>query len=60
MKDKVSGKVEEVKGRVTGDRSEEMKGKARQAKGDVERKADHAAADLDNLTRPDHDPNVAR
>jgi uncharacterized protein YjbJ (UPF0337 family) len=35
MKDKVTGKAEEIKGRVTGDRSEELKGKARQAKGRI-------------------------
>jgi uncharacterized protein YjbJ (UPF0337 family) len=31
MKDEIRGKAEEIKGKVTGDRSEEMKGKARQA-----------------------------
>lgn len=35
MKDKLQGKLEETKGRVTGDDSEKMKGKARQGLGDA-------------------------
>jgi len=31
MKDEIKGKAEEIKGKVTGDRAEEMKGKAHQA-----------------------------
>lgn len=31
MKDEIKGKAEQIKGKVTGDRSEEMKGKAHQA-----------------------------
>jgi uncharacterized protein YjbJ (UPF0337 family) len=31
MKDEIRGKAEEITGKVTGDKSEEMKGKARQA-----------------------------
>ena len=37
MKDQVRGKAEEIKGRVTGDRGEEIKGKARQAVGNLKR-----------------------
>jgi uncharacterized protein YjbJ (UPF0337 family) len=37
MKDKARGKAEEIKGKVTGNRREEMKGKARQAVGNVKR-----------------------
>ena len=37
MKDQVRGKAEELKGKVTGDRKEELKGKARQAVGNVKR-----------------------
>lgn len=33
MKDKIQGKAEELKGRVTGDRTEEAKGKARKQLG---------------------------
>ena len=39
MKDKLQGKVEELKGRLTGDKSEETKGEARQHYGDVKDKA---------------------
>jgi uncharacterized protein YjbJ (UPF0337 family) len=37
MKDQVRGKAEEVKGKLTGNRPEEMKGKARQKVGNVKR-----------------------
>ena len=37
MKDQVRGKAEEIKGRVTGDRIEESKGKARQVVGNLKR-----------------------
>jgi uncharacterized protein YjbJ (UPF0337 family) len=37
MKDQIRGKAEEIKGKVTGDRREEIKGKARQAVGNVKR-----------------------
>jgi hypothetical protein len=43
VKDKVQGKAEELKGRVTGDRGTELKGKARQAVGEAKR----LARDLD-------------
>ncbi|WP_338202945.1 CsbD family protein [Candidatus Nephthysia bennettiae] len=39
MKDKIQGKAEELKGRVTGDRAAELKGKARQAVGEAKRLA---------------------
>ena len=35
MKDKLQGKAEEMKGRVTGDDSEKVNGEARQGLGDV-------------------------
>jgi len=37
MKDQIRGKAEELKGKVTGDRREEMKGKARQGVGNVKK-----------------------
>jgi uncharacterized protein YjbJ (UPF0337 family) len=37
MKDQVRGKAEELKGKLTGDRKEELKGKARQKVGDAKR-----------------------
>jgi hypothetical protein len=39
VKDKIQGKAEELKGRVTGDRATEFKGKARQAVGEAKRLA---------------------
>jgi len=39
VKDKIQGKAEELKGRVTGDRATELKGKARQAVGEAKRVA---------------------
>jgi uncharacterized protein YjbJ (UPF0337 family) len=39
LKDKVEGKITELKGKVTNDRSEELKGKAQQAWGAVQGKA---------------------
>jgi uncharacterized protein YjbJ (UPF0337 family) len=39
MKDQIKGKAEELKGKVTGDRVEEAKGKARQQWGDAKAKA---------------------
>jgi uncharacterized protein YjbJ (UPF0337 family) len=39
-KDKLEGKAREIKGKVTGDRAEELKGKAQQAWGEAEGKFD--------------------
>lgn len=39
MKDKIQGKAEELKGRATGDRATELKGKARQAVGEAKQMA---------------------
>lgn len=45
MKDKLKGKAGELKGRATGDRVEELKGKGRQAVGDLKQTAKSAAYD---------------
>ena len=46
-KDKVEGKIHEVKGAVTGNKAEEVKGKLQGAKGTVEeKKADKNASSL--------------
>jgi uncharacterized protein YjbJ (UPF0337 family) len=37
MKDQIRGKAEVLKGKVTGNRSEDMKGHARQAVGNIKR-----------------------
>ena len=46
MKDEIKGKVDEMKGKITGDRSEEMKGKAEQAGDKVRREARDIKEDL--------------
>jgi uncharacterized protein YjbJ (UPF0337 family) len=44
MKDRLKGKVEEAKGRLTGDRVEELKGKARQKVGEGKQAVDELRA----------------
>jgi len=46
MKDQVKGKAEELKGKATGDRAEEAKGKARQEWGDAKAKARDTREDV--------------
>jgi uncharacterized protein YjbJ (UPF0337 family) len=48
MKDKLVGKAEEVKGKVTGDKAEEMKGKARQTVGGVKQTGKELAYDAEH------------
>jgi uncharacterized protein YjbJ (UPF0337 family) len=48
MKDKITGKAEEIKGKVTGDKAEEMKGKARQTVGDVKQTGKEVAYDAEH------------
>jgi uncharacterized protein YjbJ (UPF0337 family) len=48
MKDKIVGKAEEVKGKVTGDTGEELKGKARQGLGDVKQTGKEIAYDAEH------------
>jgi uncharacterized protein YjbJ (UPF0337 family) len=48
MKDKITGKAEELKGKVTGDTGEEMKGKARQTVGDVKQTGKEVAYDAEH------------
>jgi hypothetical protein len=49
VKDKIEGKAEELKGKVTGDRGTELKGKAKQAVGEAKRLARDLGVDT---TRP--------
>ncbi|HEY8812956.1 MAG TPA: CsbD family protein [Candidatus Dormibacteraeota bacterium] len=51
MKEKLKGKAEELKGRATGDRLEEMKGKGRQAVGSVKQTVKSAAYDAEHPKR---------
>jgi uncharacterized protein YjbJ (UPF0337 family) len=46
MKDQVQGKAEEMKGKLTGDKSEELKGKARQTAGNAKRAVRDIKADV--------------
>ena len=46
MKDQIRGKAEELKGKMTGDKSEEMKGKARQTAGNAKRVVRDIQADV--------------
>jgi len=46
MKDQVRGKAEEMKGKLTGDKSEELKGKARQTAGNAKRAVRDIQADV--------------
>jgi uncharacterized protein YjbJ (UPF0337 family) len=48
MKDKVKGKAQEVKGKVTGDKVEEMKGRARQVVGTVKQTAKEIRHDAEH------------
>jgi uncharacterized protein YjbJ (UPF0337 family) len=48
MKDKITGKAEEIKGKVTGDKGEELKGKARQGVGDVKQTGKEMAYDAEH------------
>jgi uncharacterized protein YjbJ (UPF0337 family) len=52
MKDKMQGKAEELKGRVTGDDRKKLKGQARQGMGDVK----NAARELRDKAQGRKDP----
>jgi uncharacterized protein YjbJ (UPF0337 family) len=53
LKDKLQGKVEEAKGKITDDKSEEWKGKGRQAVGGVKQTGKEAAYDAEHANRPE-------
>lgn len=48
MKDQIRGKAEEIEGKLTGDRREETKGKARQAAGNLKRTVRDIKGDVRN------------
>jgi uncharacterized protein YjbJ (UPF0337 family) len=61
MKDEVKGKVDELKGKLTGDKPEEMKGKAEQAGDKVRRNARDVRDDLtEHDERPAGEPDDVR
>jgi uncharacterized protein YjbJ (UPF0337 family) len=47
--DQIGGKVQEGIGKLTGDKSKEAEGKARQVQGDLERKAGTAEQKIDDV-----------
>jgi uncharacterized protein YjbJ (UPF0337 family) len=53
VKDKLQGKFEEAKGKVTGDKGEEMKGKGRQVVGGVKQAGKEIVYDAEHSDRPD-------
>jgi len=56
MKDKLTGKAEELKGKVTGDKGEELKGEARQKAGEVKQAGKELAYDAEH-PKDSEDPN---
>ena len=62
MKDQIQGKAEELKGRLTGDRGEELKGEARQKVGDVKDHVRGAREDVKDEAekRREEDAETAR
>lgn len=48
MKDKITGKAEEIKGKLTGDKGEEVKGKARQTVGGAKQTGKEMAYDAEH------------
>lgn len=47
LKDKIIGKAKEVEGKLTGDKSREVEGKAQQVKGKVKAKAKKVKEDIE-------------
>jgi len=61
MKDEIKGKADELKGKLTGDKSEEMKGKAEQTGDKVRRNARDLRDDLtEGSETPAGDPDDVR
>ena len=60
MKDKLKGKAEELKGRVTNEPGEEMKGRARQGLGEAKDQVRDARREVEKGMRGDRDPEAPR
>jgi uncharacterized protein YjbJ (UPF0337 family) len=60
MKDQVVGKAEEMKGKLTGDKSEELKGKARQTAGNAKRAVRDIQADVKEEVHKHSDDSSSR
>lgn len=55
LKDKIIGKAKEVEGKLTGDKSREVEGKAQQVKGKVKAKAKKVKEDIGDNQKIDED-----
>ena len=55
LKDKIIGKAKEVEGKLYGDKSREVEGKAQQVKGKVKAKAKKVKADIEDNQKIDED-----
>lgn len=55
LKDKIIGKAKEVEGKLTGDKSREVEGKAQQVKGKVKAKAKKVKEDIEADHQIDED-----
>ena len=55
LKDKIIGKAKEVEGKLTGDKSREVEGKAQQVKGKVKAKAKQVKDDIEAGHQIDED-----
>jgi uncharacterized protein YjbJ (UPF0337 family) len=60
MKDKMRGEVEEIKGKLTGDKVLQFKGEARQKMGGAKEAAKSIAYDLDHSSKNGSDAPKAR
>jgi uncharacterized protein YjbJ (UPF0337 family) len=60
MKDKMRGKAEEIKGRVTGDKALQVKGQLRQKVGGVKEAAKSVAYDVEHSSKKRSDAANAR
>ena len=55
LRDKIIGKAKEVEGKLTGDKSREVEGKAQQVKGKVKAKAKKVKEDIEDNQKIDED-----
>jgi hypothetical protein len=56
MKDKILGKVEELRGRITGNRGAQVKGKGRQVVGEAKRVGKEVAYDAEHPQQQPPEP----
>jgi uncharacterized protein YjbJ (UPF0337 family) len=56
MKDKILGKIEELRGRISGDRGQQAKGRARRVVGDAKLAGKEIVYDAEHPRRPASPP----